>query len=762
MKNHIKKFKYITTIFAVMGTVLLNAQEIVGTWTGELEVQGTTVEMSFNISKENGNYVSTFDVPMQGAMDIPVDKTFFENAALTLESEKYKFKYVGRLSEDGVKGIYTQLGSDYVFNLTKKLKTLPGDTSLPSSDEALRKVAALETASFKYSVEDFFEKPKLSMFRISPNGNYISFRRKDDNGKNNIIVKNLNTNAEVVAIYEKEDLVRAYFWKGNDRLIYLQDKGGNENFHLFGANPDGSNNVELTPYDNTMVELANVLQDDPDHMVVTMNKDDDQLFVPYKININSGKLEKLFDNTDPDTPIFGYTFDNEGVLRAYSQLVEGKFLENFYKNLETGKFVLRNTTDFENVEGILAFDYTTKNPDDVYLISNLNSDKYEVYKYDMKTNTKLKTVFKNETYEISSMVISSKRRNYEIDFYAYEGAKETVVPVSEFYKKIYKRLYSEFGDKEISVLSFDKNETKFIVQISSDKLPGIYYLYNMEMDTIEELANALPNLEEKDMADMKPISFKSRDGISLHGYITLPKAALNGKKVPMILNPHGGPFGVRDSWSFGKEAQLFASRGYATLQINYRGSGGYGKAFKISGHKQIGRAMIDDLEDGVAYVIEQGWIDSKRIAVYGASYGGLATLQSLIKTPDMYVCGVDYVGVSNLFSQLENFSGVRKSFIQWYKDRYYDPENTEEHKIMTDASPALNADKITQPLLVIQGANDPRVKIEQADQIVENMRARGIEVPYMVKYDEGHGFRRETNRIELYETILGFFAQHLK
>ena len=762
MKNYIKKIKYITSTIVLMGTLLLQAQEITGTWTGELELEDMTLEMNFNVEEVNGVYSSTFDVPIQGAMGISIEKTEFNNLTLTIESEEYDLKYIGELSEGQLKGYYTESGKDYVFNLIKTVKTLPGDTSLPSSDEELREIAALETSSFKYTVEDFFEKPKLSTFRISPNGTYISFRRKDENGKNNVIVKNLNTNEEITAIYEKEDLVRAYFWKGNDRLIYLQDKGGNENYHLFGANPDGSNNVELTPYDKTVVELANVLQDDPNHMVVTMNKDNEELFEPFKININTGELEKLFENTDPTTPISDYIFDNDGVLRAYSKLKEGKYFENFFKNSETKEFEFRNKTDFDNNDLILAFDFTTKNPDDVYLVSNTESDKYEVYKYDMKTNKKLETVFKNDTYEIDNMVISSKNRNYEVDFYSYEGAKKTLVPVSKFYKKIYKRLTKEFGDKEISILSYDKNETKFIVHISSDKLRGIYYLYNLEKNTVEELANMLPHLDEKDLAEMKPISFTSRDGKTLHGYITLPKAALNGEQVPLILNPHGGPFGVRNSWTFNNEAQLFASRGYATLQINYRGSGGYGKAFQISGHKQIGRSMIEDLEDGVKYVIKNGWVDKDKVAVYGASYGGLATLQSLIKTPDMYICGVDYVGVSNLFSLLENFSGVRKSYIQWYKDRFYDPEVSEEHKIMTEVSPALNADKISQPLLVIQGANDPRVKIEQADQIVQNMRARGIHVPYMVKYDEGHGFAHEANRIELYETILGFFAQHLK
>ncbi len=515
-------------------------------------------------------------------------------------------------------------------------------------------------------------------------------------------------------------------------------------------------------FDKTTVRLLNVLKDDPNHMIVQMNKDNEQLFEPYKININTGKVEKLFENKDPNTPIYGYTFDNSGVLRAYSKLKEGKYFENFYKNLETNEFELRNQTDFETNDGILAFDYTTDYPHDAYLVSNLNSDKYEVYKYDLKENKILETIFKDDTYAIKNMVISSKRRNYEVDFYSYEGAKETVVSVSKFYKKLHKRLHKKFGNKEISVLSHDDEETKFIVHVSSDKLRGIYYLYNLSTNSFEELANMLPHLDENDMAEMRPISFTSRDGKTIHGYITLPKEALNGQKVPLILNPHGGPFGVRDSWGYVGEVQLFASRGYATLQVNYRGSGGYGKAFQKAGHKQVGRAMIDDLEDGVKYAISQGWIDENKVAVYGGSYGGLATLQSLIKTPEMYICGIDYVGVSNLFSQLENFSGIRKSFVQWYKDRYYDPENPEEHKIMTAVSPALNADKISQPLLVIQGANDPRVKIEQADQIVKNMRDRGIEVPYMVKYNEGHGFAHEENRIELYKTMLGFFAQHLK
>ncbi|MFT5149745.1 MAG: dipeptidyl aminopeptidase/acylaminoacyl peptidase, partial [Flavobacteriales bacterium] len=215
-------------------------------------------------------------------------------------------------------------------------------------------------------------------------------------------------------------------------------------------------------------------------------------------------------------------------------------------------------------------------------------------------------------------------------------------------------------------------------------------------------------------------------------------------------------------WGFNSETQLFASRGYATLQVNYRGSGGYGKKFSMAGNKQIGRNMLNDLEDAVAYVKTLNMIDDDKIAIYGASYGGLATLGSLVKTPDLYTCGIDYVGVSNLFTFFKSFPPYWKPYLGQVYEQWYDENSPEDQEIMKAVSPALNVDKITKPLFVVQGANDPRVNIDESDQVVENLRQRGFDVPYMVKYDEGHGFGHEENRIELYQSMMGFFAKHLK
>ncbi|EHQ01832.1 alpha/beta hydrolase family protein, partial [Gillisia limnaea] len=384
-----------------------------------------------------------------------------------------------------------------------------------------------------------------------------------------------------------------------------------------------------------------------------------------------------------------------------------------------------------------------------------------VYLYDLKENKVIKKLFANDDFDITGVSLS-RNRNYELDYYTFEGEKQEIVPVSDYYKKLHKRITEEFPNKEYSIADKTDDESKYLVFLQSDKLYGEYWSYNVEANKFELLYNLMPQLKGEDMAEMRPITFKSRDGKTIHGYITLPKAALEGQKVPVIVNPHGGPQGVRDSWGFNPEAQLFASRGYATLQVNFRISGGYGREFLESGFKQIGRKAMDDVEDGLKYVISQGWVDPDKAAIYGGSHGGYAVLRGLTKTPDLYAAGVDYVGVSNLFTFMETIPPYWKPYEKILREIWYDEKVPEEKTIMEEVSPVFHIDKIKKPLLVVQGANDPRVNIDESDQIVRALRAKGVDVPYMVKYDEGHGFGKEENRIDLYKAMLGFYAKHLK
>lgn len=649
--------------------------------------------------------------------------------------------------------------STIMTNAQNSAAKLPGDPTLPSSKANLEKLISYDKGNFKYKVEDYFARPKASGFKISPDGKYLSYKEKDEEKKNHVYVKDLSTGKITKAIVEKDDLVRGYGWLNKKRLFYTQDRGGNENIHLYATDIDGGNQKDLTPFDGVKVQAIIPIKD-TDFVIVTLNKNNKQIFEPFKINFVTGEMTQLYENKDVNSPINGYIFDKDGNLRGYNVLENGLTTKTYYKDLQTGKFNLIKSTDWSDTFSIIAFNDNSKNKDEAYVVTNLDSDKARIVLYDLKKNAVIKEIYSNPVYDVSSISTAGKNRNYELDFISYEGVKGETVPVSKFYKEIDDQLKSQFGDKEFGIVSSDDNDDKLLVVVGSDKLYGTYYEYDTKTKQTKLLYNLMPQLKEEDMAEMRPIEFKSRDGMTIHGYITLPKAALEGKKVPMIVNPHGGPQGIRDSWGFNPEAQLFASRGYATLQVNFRISGGYGKSFQKAGYKQIGRKAMDDVEDGVKYAIEQGWVDKDKVAIYGGSHGGYATLMGLIKTPDLYACGVDYVGVSNIFTFFDSFPEYWKPYKEMVKQIWYDLDNPEEAKIAKEVSPVFQIDKIKKPLFVVQGANDPRVNINESDQIVKAMRAKGFEVPYLVKYDEGHGFGKEPNRIELYKSMLGFFAEN--
>jgi len=649
--------------------------------------------------------------------------------------------------------------STIMTNAQSSTAALPGDPTLPSSKANLEKLISYDKGNFKYKVEDYFARPKASAFKISPDGKYLSYKEKDQDKKNHVYVKDLKTGKITKAIVEKDDLVRGYGWLNKQRLYYTQDRGGNENIHLYATDIDGGNQKDLTPFDGAKVQSIIPIKD-TDFVVVTMNKNNKQIFEPFKINFVTGEITQLYENKDVNSPIDGYIFDKDGTLRGYNILENGLTTKTYYKDLQTGKFNLIKSADWSDTFGIIEFNENSKNKDEAYVVTNLDSDKARIVLYDLKKNAVIKEIYSNPVYDVSSISTAGKNRNYELDFISYEGIKGETVPVSKFYKEIDDKLKSQFGDKEFGIVSSDDNNDKLLVVVGSDKLYGTYYEYDTKTKQTKLLYNLMPQLKEEDMAEMRPIEFKSRDGLTIRGYITLPKAALEGKKVPLIVNPHGGPQGIRDRWGFNPETQLFASRGYATLQVNFRISGGYGKSFQKAGYKQIGRKAMDDVEDGVKYAIEQGWVDKDKVAIYGGSHGGYATLMGLIKTPDLYTCGVDYVGVSNIFTFFASFPEYWKPYKEMVKQIWYDLDNPEEAKIAKEVSPVFQIDKIKKPLFVVQGANDPRVNINESDQIVKAMRAKGFEVPYLVKYDEGHGFGKEQNRIELYKSMLGFFAEN--
>ena len=750
----------ILTVSLFLGMTYTFAQ-IIGDWKGKLEVQGTSLALIFHISEKDGQLVGTLDVPDQGAMGLPLSDVTFDNNILKVAQAQANLKYIGTLNATKIEGTFYQGGLELPLILEKTVITKPGDTTLVSSKADLQKLIDAAKGDQKYKVQDYFARPKSSSFQLSPNGKYLSYMEKDDNNKRHVMIKDIATGNVVKAIEEKDELIRGYGWINDNRLIYVMDKGGDENYHLFAVNLDGTNSVDLTPYDGVKASILNSLKEQKDYIIVSMNKDNKQIFEPYKINVNTGESVKLFTNEDPANPIAGYDFDKDGNLRGYAKMLNGINQQYFYKAIGTDKFDLLHTNKWDDTFAILSFNYASKNPDEAYVLTNLDSDKTRIVLYDFKNRKIVKEIYANADYDASILGLSRKR-NYEIDYLGFEGEKVVIEPVSRTFKGIYDNLTKQFPNYQFSIVAKTDNEDRYLLLVESDRLYGKYYSYSTSTGKAELLYDLMPQLEENDMAVMKPISFKSRDGLTIHGYITLPKAALDGKKVPLIVNPHGGPQGVRDSWGFNPEAQLFASQGYATLQVNFRISGGYGKEFLRAGFKQIGRKAMDDVEDAVRYAIQQGWVDPDNIGIYGGSHGGYATLMGMIKTPELYKAGVDYVGVSSIFTFFDSFPEYWKPYKEMVKEIWYDLDNPEEAIIAREVSPVYQLDKIKAPLFVVQGANDPRVKIAESDQVVKALRAKGVDVPYMVKYDEGHGFHKEDNSIEFYKAMIGFFSQHLK
>jgi len=632
-------------------------------------------------------------------------------------------------------------------------ESLPGDITLPSSQSDIDALISLDDRKHTYTVEDFFKIPEKSDYKISPAGDYISYQGPYER-RRNIYVQQRDTGEIIRITSETERDIAGYAWANNNRLIYIKDSGGDENFKLFAVDRDGENSKDLTPFDKVRIQMIDNLRDQEDYMIIGMNKNNPMLFEPYRININTGKLSQIAQNENPEEPLEGWMCDNDGKLRICTKTIEGINHAIMYRDSEDLPFEEVIRTNFKDQLSPVQFD--AENSHVLYCLSNLDRDKTVFLKYDMHTKSEVGDVlFQNEDYDITGVHWSKKRK--KVVAASYVGWKSEFFYFDESSKALSDRWSELLPDVEVRGVSVDREEEVYILRTFTDRSLGAYYIYDKKSDAIEKITDVSPWLKDEDLSSMKPIRYQSRDGVTIHGYLTLPKGH-DGKRVPLVVNPHGGPW-VRDSWGYNPEVQLMASRGYAVLQMNYRSSTGYGKSFWELGFKQWGKTMQDDITDGVHYLIEEGIADQDKVAIYGGSYGGYATLAGICFTPDLYVCAIDFVGVSNLFTFMNTIPPYWKPYLDMLHEMVGDPEK--DKVIMEEASPAYHVDKIKTPLFVVQGANDPRVNIDESDQIVRSLRSRDIDVPYLLKYDEGHGFMKEENKFEFYKSMLGFLYKYL-
>lgn len=598
------------------------------------------------------------------------------------------------------------------------------------------------------SVEDFMKNPGNFGYELSPDGNYITYSSAWEN-RANVFVKKMNDDSEPVRVSNSKDRdVAGFFWKDNN-LLYLKDKGGDENFHIYSTTFNGSEEKDLTPYPNVTVGVLSGLQGVKDEILIMMNKEDATVFDVYKLNVKTGETTHVAKNPGNIT---SWLADRNGNVRiaVASDGVEGTIL---YRDSEKDEF--KPFIEMKAGDEVMPLAFSKDNQY-IYATSNKGRDKVEVVKYDLKGNEEV--IMSNDQVDVSGVLYSAEHD--KLLYGAYVTDKPHYQFFDENFEKLFRKIQSKLNvhESELGINDYNKEMTKFIVSVSSDTVYGKYYYYDSTTDELTELATLSPWLNPNELAEMHPISYKSRDGLTINGYLTLPKNK-EVKDLPLIVNPHGGPW-ARDMWGFNPEVQLLANRGYAVLQVNFRSSTGYGKEFLQAGNKQWGLKIQDDITDGVQWAIDQGIADPDRIGIYGASFGGYATLAGITYTPDLYAAAVDYVGVSNIFTLLNTIPPYWETMRNMFYERVGHPEKDKE--LLTAVSPVFHADKIKTPLFVAQGANDPRVNKAESDQIVEALRARGVDVEYMLKDNEGHGFANEENRIEFYNAMVKFFDSHLK
>lgn len=596
-------------------------------------------------------------------------------------------------------------------------------------------------------LKDFFKNPEKAWFTLSPNGKKLAWLAPWKS-RLNIFVKDIKTGKTLRITADTKRDIPGYYWVGNEHIAYIHDFGGDENYHTFCAAVDGSGTKDLTPFKNTRTELLDDLENDDSHILIEMNRRNPQIFDVYKVDIISGKLEMVAKNPGN---ISGWMTDNNGKIRIAVALDGIKNVILYRKN-EKDKFKPIIKTDFKTLFNPLFFDFDNQK---IYVSTNIKRDKCAIYLFNPERSKLENLIFEHPEVDVSALLRSKKRKI--ITGAGYYTDKMHLVFFDKKREKIQNFIEKNLKGYSLAVTSRDKAENKYIIRTYSDKSHGAAYLLDYPTMKLQKIAEVSPWINEKQMAEMKPVSFTSRDGLKINGYLTLPPF---GKQmnIPVVIHPHGGP-SSRDLWGFDPEVQFLANRGIAVMQINYRGSTGYGKNFWQAGFKQWGKRMQNDLTDAVYWLEKKGIADPKRVAIYGGSYGGYATLAGLAFTPDIYACGVDYVGPANLFTLLKTIP----PYWELARTRMYkmigDP--VKDKKLLRAVSPVFHAQNIKAPLFIAQGARDPRVNKNESDQMVEALRKQGTKVEYMVKENEGHGFSNEENRFDFYRAMEKFFAEHL-
>ena len=635
--------------------------------------------------------------------------------------------------------------------------------------------------------QTLFGNPDRSGVQISPDGKRLSFLAPKD-GVMNVWVAPADKPADAKAVTdEKTRGIRRYFWAENSGyILYLQDKGGDENFHVHAVSLEKGETKDLTPFDGAQARVELLSAKYADEVLVSVNNRDKKYHDLHRINVVTGKTELVLQNdgftgfiTDHDfSPRYAVKSTEGGIDEVYfvdrpakakkdAKAADPKAADPKGAPPKAGddkaapaprlftKIPYEDTMTTE----LLGFDASGKT---LYAIDSRGRDTAAFVTADPKTGA-TKVVAEDAKADIQGFLVHPKTHAIQAVASTFERKKWIVID-----KAVAGDLeaLAKVTDGDFEVTSRSGDDKRWVVAYFVSDGPTRYYLYDRAKKKADFLFTNLAALEKIKLTKMFPRVIKARDGLDLVSYLTLPAASdpdgdgVPDKPVPLVLSVHGGPW-ARDSWGLNPVHQWLANRGYAALSVNYRGSTGFGKKFINAGNKEWAAKMHDDLLDAVGWSVEKKIADKSHVAIMGGSYGGYATLVGLTFTPETFACGVDIVGPSNLLTLLSSIPPYWAPLLEQFSQRVGDIRTEEGKKLLTERSPLTRVDKIQKPLLIGQGKNDPRVKQAESDQIVKAMQDKGIPVTYVLYPDEGHGFNRPENRTSFYAVAETFLAQCL-
>ena len=610
--------------------------------------------------------------------------------------------------------------------------------------------------------EVYFGNPELAYGALSPDGSYVSIVKPLD-GILNVWVRRADQTWDDAwpVTAEMDRPVFQYFWsQDGKRILYVQDDGGDENFRVYAVDPSAKpaygENVpqahDLTPYDDMQARIIVVPENSPHHILVGMNDRNPQLHDVYRLDIESGERKLVFQN---DVNVAGWMADLEGNLRLGFRVTEDGGSEILRVDGSELTTIMTCTVD-ETCDPIQFH----KDGKHVYMATNKGDrDLAELVLLDPETG-EMEFVERDPEGEVDFTIAIFSRATDELIATSYNGSRLRIYPKDPTFEKDLAAIRKVLPRGDLFFRQPTKDDRLWIVKPILDTDNGPNYLYDRATGEVELLYRPYPNIPIDDMAKMEAVTYTARDGVEIPAYLTLPKG-IEPKNLATVIMPHGGPW-ARDTWGWDPLAQLLANRGYAVLQPNFRGSTGYGKRFLELGNDEWGTgAMQHDITDGAKWLVEKGIADPNRIAIMGGSYGGYATLAGVAFTPDLYAAGVSIVGPSSIITLLNSIPPYWAPIKKMFHARVGDPEDPNDFERLRAQSPLYSAEDITTPLMVIQGANDPRVKQAESDQIVIALRDLGRTVEYLVAADEGHGFANEINNLASYAAIERFLAEHV-